>query len=131
MIQENDLLQDALDKFVQEKEAFDTEGQILRARGEQDEKESEKIGYFKANKPRLEEELKQLAVELEKEKNQIRDEKIELEIFKTELKTKQKTIESMRFNYIKNDQENMVHKAELISNAKGGAFTPLKPPQAF
>ena len=41
----------------------------MRARGEQDEKESEKIGYFKANKPRLEKELKQLAVELEKEKN--------------------------------------------------------------
>tara|TARA_B110000285_G_C14965833_1_gene534044 strand:- start:48 stop:209 length:162 start_codon:yes stop_codon:yes gene_type:complete len=34
----------------------------------------------------------------------------------------------MRFNYIKGDQENMVHKAELIANAKGGAFTPLKPP---
>lgn len=65
---------------------------------------------------------------MEAEKNQIRDDRIELEIFKNELKTKQKTIENMRFNYIKNDQENMVHKAELISNAKGGVFTPLKPP---
>ena len=73
-------------------------------------------------------ELKQLSADLDGEKNQIRDDKIELEIFKNELKTKQKTIESMRFNYIKGDQENMVHKAELISNAKGGAFTPLKPP---
>ena len=49
------------------------------------------------------EELKQLGADLEAEKNQIRDDKIELEIFKNELKTKQKTIESMRFNYIKGD----------------------------
>lgn len=72
-----------------------------------------------------------MSVELEGEKNQIRDDKIELEIFKNELKTKQKTIESMRFNYIKGDQENMVHKAELIANAKGGNFSPLKPPMAI
>ena len=48
-------------------------------------------------------ELKRLEADLEGEKNQIRDDKIELEILKNELKTKQKTIENLRFNYIKGD----------------------------
>lgn len=65
------------------------------------------------------EELKRLEADLEGEKNQIRDDKIELEIFKNELKTKQKTIENLRFNYIKGDQDTLVQKAELIASAKG------------
>ena len=74
-------------------------------------------------------ELKRLEADLEGEKNQIRDDKIELEILKNELKTKQKTIENLRFNYIKGDQENIIQKAELIAQAKG-SFAPLKNPLA-
>jgi hypothetical protein len=49
----------------------------------------------------------------------IREDKIEMEIFKNELKTKQKTIENMRYNYIKGDQQSLVQRAEYIANAKG------------
>ena len=76
---------------------------MIKEKGEQDQLDSEKIGYFKANKVRLNEELKQLRIDLEAERQQIREDKIELEIFKNDLKTKQKTIENMRYNYIKGD----------------------------
>jgi len=71
------------------------------------------------NKERLQEELRQLRLDLEAERQQLREDKIKLEIFKNELKTKQKTIESLRYNYIKGDQQSMGQKAEVIASAKG------------
>ena len=54
-----------------------------------------------------------LRVELQERKQQLGEDKVKLEIFKNELKTKQKAIETMRYEYIKaTSAENMMHFAE-------------------
>ena len=63
--------------------------------------ESEQIGYFKANKERLKEELKALAKTLDK--NQLKEDMLKLDMFKKDLNTKMKALESMRYNYIKSE----------------------------
>jgi len=50
---------------------------------------------------------------LDDEKYQIAEDRVKLEIFKNELRTKQKAIETMRYEYIKaTSQENMMHFAD-------------------
>jgi len=66
--QANDALQEELDKYCIEKETFDRFALQIKQQGEQDEIESEKIGYFKANKNTLKEQLKKLRQDLETEK---------------------------------------------------------------
>ena len=52
-------------------------------------------------------------MELQERKQQLGEDKVKLEIFKNELKTKQKAIETMRYEYIKaTSSENMMHFAE-------------------
>lgn len=43
---------------------------------------------------------------------------LKLEMFKKDLNTKMKALESMRYNYIKGEQQSMVTKAELANNAQ-------------
>jgi len=43
----------------------------------------------------------------------LREERVKLEILKNELSTKQKTIEAMRYNYIKGEQD-VISKAEYL-----------------
>jgi hypothetical protein len=62
------LLQEELDKYCIEKDTFDREAQKVKEKGEQDQIESEKIGYFKANKDRLKDELRKLKQDIESEK---------------------------------------------------------------
>ncbi len=50
--------------------------------------DSEKIGFFKANKDRIMDELKKLRGALEDEKQTIAEDRVKLEIFKNELRTK-------------------------------------------
>jgi len=50
--------------------------------------DSEKIGYFKANKERLKEELATIRNELEGEKESLKEDRVKLDLFKNELKTK-------------------------------------------
>ena len=45
--------------------------------------------------------MKRLKVGLEEERVQLTEDRVKLEIFKNELKTKQKAIETMRYEYIK------------------------------
>ena len=45
--------------------------------------------------------MKKLRSALDEEKAQIAEDRVKLEIFKNELRTKQKAIESMRYEYIK------------------------------
>lgn len=78
--------------------------QQIKEQGEQDQIESEKIGFFKANKDRLKEELKKLKQELEQEKTNIKEDRVRLNLFRNELTTKTKAIEALRYNYIKTDQ---------------------------
>lgn len=84
-----------------QKEAFDRRAQAVKEQGENDQMDSEKIGFFKANKERIKDEMKKLRGALEEEKQQIQEDRVKLEIFKNELRTKQKTIETMRYEYIK------------------------------
>ena len=65
------------------------------------------------NKERIREELRKLRVSLEEDKVSLQEDRIKLDIFKGELKTKQKAIEVMRYEYIKStSQENTLHFAE-------------------
>jgi len=43
---------------------------------------------------------------LENEKESIKQDRVKLEMYKNDIKTRQKTIESIRFEYIKNNQDN-------------------------
>lgn len=66
VIIQNEALQEELDKYCIEKEKFEVDAQSIKDKGEADQLESEQIGYFKANKERLKEELKALAKTLDK-----------------------------------------------------------------
>ena len=97
----HDALQEQTDRFNLEKENFDRRAQAVKEQGEHDQLDSEKIGFFKANKERIREEMKRLKVGLEEERQQLTEDRVKLEIFKNELKTKQKAIETARYEYIK------------------------------
>ena len=57
--------------------------------------------------------MRKLKVNLDEEKQQINEDKVKLNVFKNDLKTKQKAIESMRFEYIKTtSQDHMMHFAD-------------------
>ena len=58
IVSENDTLQEQLDKYCMEKEKFDRHAQQVKEKGEQDQIDSEKVGFFKANKDSLNEELR-------------------------------------------------------------------------
>lgn len=102
-VQETEFLTEETNKYCQDKEAFDAEALALKDQGENDRLESEQIGWFKTNKELLKDKLKVLRNEIESEKVDIMNDRVKLEAFKMELSTKQKAIEQMRYNYIKND----------------------------
>ena len=83
-----ELLQEQTDRFNLEKENFDRRAMAVKEQGEHDQLDSEKIGFFKANKERIREEMKRLKVGLEEEHIQLTEDRVKLEIFKNELKTK-------------------------------------------
>ena len=57
--------------------------------------------------------MRKLRIALDEERQQIAEDRVKLEIFKNELRTKQKAIETMRYEYIKaTSQENMMHFAD-------------------
>jgi hypothetical protein len=51
-----------------------------------DQMDSEKIGFFKANKERIRDELTKLKEGLEEEKLSLQEDRVKLQIFKQELK---------------------------------------------
>jgi len=109
----NEQLQEQLDRFNIEKENFDRRAMMVKEQGELDQLDSEKIGFFKVNKERIRDELKKLRASLDEDKISLTEDRIKLEIFKQELKTKQKAIEVMRYEYIKStSQEDTLHFAE-------------------
>ena len=71
-----------------DKENFDRRAQAVKLQGEHDQQDSEKIGFFKANKERIQEEMKNLRQSLEEERTGIQEDRIKLEIFKGELRSK-------------------------------------------
>lgn len=57
--------------------------------------------------------MKRLKIGLEEEKVQLIEDRVKLEIFKNDLRMKQKAIEVARYEYIKaTSQENMMHFAD-------------------
>lgn len=91
----------------------------VKEQGELDQLDSEKIGFFKVNKERIREELRKLKISLDEDKMSLQEDRIKLDIFKAELKTKQKAIEVMRYEYIKNtSQENQMHFAEQAKDLR-------------
>jgi len=73
----------------------------VKEQGELDQQDSEKIGFFKANKERVREGLNEMKDGLEEEKASLGEDRVKLQIFKQELKQREKAIEAMRFEYIK------------------------------
>ncbi len=71
-----------------QREAFDRRAQAVKEQGENDCLDSEKIGFFKANKDRIKDEIRQLRSALDDEKQQHAEDRVKLEIFKNELRTK-------------------------------------------
>ena len=102
----------------------------MKEQGEIDQADSEKIGFFKANKERIREELKNMKVQLEEERDGVSEDRCKLEIFKNELRTKQKAIEASRYEYIKEtsadglmnfaEQAKHLGLAKLHSDVLGG-----------
>jgi len=62
---EQDALQEDMAKYYAQKEQFDLDCEDIKDRGEKDQKESEQIGYFNANKEKLYQELKKLKEDIE------------------------------------------------------------------
>lgn len=100
---DNERLQEQLDKYCIEKDKFEREAMKVKDQAERDQIDSEKIGYFKANKERLLDDLRQLRSDLEAERDSLKEDRIKLEMFKNDLKTRQKTIESLRFEFVKDN----------------------------
>ena len=55
---ENEKLHEQLDKYCIEKDLFDREAYKIKDQAERDQADSEQIGFFKANKDRLRDELR-------------------------------------------------------------------------
>ena len=89
-----------LDKIAIERDMFEREATKLKIEAERDQADSEKIGFFKANKERLRDDLRILREELEMERESLREDRIRLDMHKNELKTRQKTLEQLRFEYV-------------------------------
>ncbi len=102
---ENERLQEQLDKYCIERDRFEREALKIKEQAERDQIDSEKIGYFKANKERLLDDLRQLRLDLELEQSSLKEDRIKLNLFKNDLKTRQKTIETLRFDFIKQNVE--------------------------
>ena len=82
-----------MDKIAIERDMFEREATKLKIEAERDQADSEKIGFFKANKERLRDDLRILREELEMERESLREDRIRLDMHKNELKTRQKTLE--------------------------------------
>lgn len=67
---------------------FEREATKLKIEAERDQADSEKIGFFKANKERLRDDLRILREELEMERESLREDRIRLDMHKNELKTR-------------------------------------------
>ena len=77
-----------MDKVAIERDLFEREAAKLKAEAERDQADSEKVGFFKANKDRLRDDLRILREELENEREALREDRIRLDMHKNELKTR-------------------------------------------
>lgn len=66
--QEQDSLNEQIERLNIERDAFDRKALAVKEQGELDQMDSEKIGFFKANKERIRDELNKLKEGLDEEK---------------------------------------------------------------
>lgn len=88
MAAENERLHGEMDRVAIEREMFEREAAKLKGEAQRDQADSEKIGFFKANKERLRDDLRVLREELEMERESLREDRIRLDMHKNELKTR-------------------------------------------
>ena len=54
---QNNQLQEQVERYSMQRETFDRRAQAVKEQGENDQLDSEKIGFFKANKERIKDEM--------------------------------------------------------------------------
>jgi hypothetical protein len=113
---ENERIHEQVERLGIDREMFEREALKLKGEAERDQADSEKIGFFKANKERLRDDLRILKEDLETERETLREDRIRLEMHKNELRTRQKTLEQMRFEYVSSHQ-----RCEPLPGAARGA----------
>ena len=100
---ENDALEGELERYCSEKEHFDIHAQAIKEQGERDQAESAEIGHFKVNKQDMIDKLNQNKNKLQKEKEELAEAKVKLEVSRNQIKAKQVAIEQMRADYVKGE----------------------------
>lgn len=81
-------MREELQRYVSEKTEFDEKVARVKESGEADQQESEQIGFFKTNKQRLIDELKVHQEDLAKMKEELTQERINLEVARNDMKLK-------------------------------------------
>jgi len=126
-----------LEKLNIERDAFERKAQAVKEQGELDQADSEKIGFFKANKERIRDELLRLKEGLEDEKQALGDDRVKLQIFRVELKQREKAIEAMRYEYIKatsgdvRQYSNQAHELHHFTNVASHGTAAQQPERLF
>ena len=106
-----------MERHLIERDLFEREATRLKYEAEKDQADSEKIGFFKANKDRLRDDLRLLREDLEREQEALKEDRIRLDMHKTELRTRQKTIETLRFEFISNNHGSLPTGVAVMANA--------------
>lgn len=88
MALENERIHEQAERLAIDREMFEREALKLKAEAERDQADSEKIGFFKANKERLRDDLRILREDLETERETLREDRIRLLMHKNELRTR-------------------------------------------
>lgn len=76
--QEQDSLNEQIERLNIERDAFDRKALAVKEQGELDQMDSEKIGFFKANKERIRDELNKLKEGLDEEKVSLQEDRVKL-----------------------------------------------------
>lgn len=75
-------MNEQIERLNIERDAFDRKAMAVKEQGELDQMDSEKIGFFKANKERIRDELTKLKEGLDEEKVSLQEDRFKLQIFK-------------------------------------------------
>ncbi len=85
---DNERFHEHSERHAIERDLFEREACRLKQEAERDQADSEKIGFFKANKDRLRDDLRLLREELERERDALKEDRIRLEMQRNELRTR-------------------------------------------
>lgn len=71
-------MNEQIERLNIERDAFDRKALAVKEQGELDQMDSEKIGFFKANKERIRDELNKLKEGLDEEKVSLQEDRVKL-----------------------------------------------------